>query len=210
VRCPDALAVEHKVAAGIPLTKAERLLLAPAALETTEPAPATAEEAYRRLAEAIRAIEKCHLPDAVVASWGQGGREALVDEAFRAYAYEDPDSAYDENPFPKAFSEVLKSPARRYRWRGASADREIVLQLEHVTIFHEGGGLEIQRIDPAVRTCLADRDAPLVVEILDDAEYFRRLSEREDLVLFRRPGRGGHGVWSPTSTVDERGSRSSR
>lgn len=188
-----ALVAKHE--SGVPLRRHERLLVALERLGRLEPAPENGEAAYRRLAEVFREVEKEFLPAAVLEGSGFSTIGELVDEAFRVYDYGNGAVGYDENAFPKAFSEVLKPPARRYAWKDAGPDREIILQLDHVTIFNRNGATEIQRIDPAVRSRLDDPALPLVVAIHADPAYFAAMPVRRDLVLFTRNARDGSGVW---------------
>jgi hypothetical protein len=176
--CPAVVA-----SVGGKLGRTERIHLALARLAAQEPRPASLEEAYARLAEAFRTVEKEHFP------------AATVDEAFRVYDYANGASDYDETAHPKVFSEILKPPARRYAWKMPDPDREIIFQLEHITVFHRSGATEVQRIDPAVRAKLADRKAPSVLAVHDDPVYVASLPTRDDLVIFRRAGQDGRGVW---------------
>ncbi|MBY0371562.1 hypothetical protein K2X33_12815 [bacterium] len=190
----------RKLEKGEALPMRDRLQIALVRLASNPVLPNSGDEAFRQLAETLQAVEREYLPEEVVQAWSAevhrpADRAVLVDEAFRAYDASNP-SGYDETQHPQAFSQVLKPPALRYRQPSPFPDLIVIPQLSHTTIVHsKSGAIEIQKIDPALRSRLKTGETLLVLAILGDAEYFAGLPNGRDLVIFSRSGSNGKNVW---------------
>jgi hypothetical protein len=190
-----------KFETGGEFSRRDRLLVAMLRLAFEKPAAQSGVEAFQQIADVFRTVEMDYLPDSVVQLWqtekGHGkGREALIEEAFIAYDCNSPTSSYDENEHPKAFSMLLKPPAHRYNRSQVIEGKDIISQLDHITIVDRlTGAMEIQAIDPELRTRLNGPTDPLILAILDDPDYFEQLPNKSQLVIFRKPGRDGKTVW---------------
>ncbi len=171
---------------GVPLPKSRRLMVALIRVGLDASLPGSGDEALEQLATVFRAVEKQYL---------EASAAAQVDEGFALYDYANPASTYDEDAHPAVFKTMLKPPARVYRWKHAPEGWEIIPQLDHITVIRSNGALAIYRIDPLVRSALKNPNDALVVAIHNNAAYFHALPTRNDLLIYRRPGADGRGVW---------------
>lgn len=196
--------IAEKIERSEPLRRRERLLVALVHLALDYSNPKDGDEAFRQIVQVLMDVEKTHLHDETVRQWyreiggnPEKGRGNLVEEAFEVYKTDDPESSYDENAHPAAFSEVLKPPAQRYNRKNLFEGKDVITQLNHITIIDRNtGAVEIQEIDPSLSARLSKLGDPLILAILDDQEYFRALPHKSHLVIYRKPGLDGQEVWS--------------
>lgn len=189
----------EKLERGLPLDKGVRLQIALIRLAQDSHPIHTGQAALQRLAAVMEQTEIDFIPEGIHQLWqSQSGssdsRTTFVRHAFRVYNYANKAGVYDEHQHPSAFSYVLKPPARRYGRDDVFSNLEIITQLDHITIINQRtGAIEIQRIDPNLRRFAPE--GPLVFAVLQYPDYLKTLSIRHDLVIFRKPGKSGAGVW---------------
>ena len=191
----------EKIVCNEPLKRADRLTIALVCLALDYPRPRNGSEAFQQIAQSFLSTEKTYLHDTVVRQWQQEtgtdqGRAALVEEAFKAYRFDQPKTDYDENAHPSTFSAILKPPALRYNRDNVFDGKDVITQLNHITIIdRDSGAVEIQDIDPTLRSRLQKPTDPLVLAILDDHTYFQQLPQKSDLVIYRKLGQEGREMW---------------